>query len=98
MQLTLHATRRTPHGAPRLVQAMPAWQMKTRHAPSRHCKDARVYGHTTTAMPGIEYTSPIEYTPVSAPSSLPPPFFPALSRNRLKLYAGEGARGPSPPN
>ena len=24
--------------------------VKTRRAPSRHCRDARVYGHTTTAM------------------------------------------------
>ena len=46
MKLTLHATRRTPHGASRLVQAMPAWLVKTRHAPSRHGRDARVYSHT----------------------------------------------------
>ena len=26
--------------------------------PSRHCRDARVYGHTTTAMHDIEYTPP----------------------------------------
>ena len=38
------------HGVPRLVQAMPAWSGKTRRVPSRHCRDARVYGHTTTAM------------------------------------------------
>ena len=50
MQLTLHATRRTPHGASRLVLAMSAWSVKTRRAPSWHCRDARVYGHTTTAM------------------------------------------------
>ena len=36
MQLTLHATRRTPHGASRLVQAMSAWSVKPQHAPSRH--------------------------------------------------------------
>ena len=42
MQLTLHETRRTPHGASRLVLAMSAWSLKTRRAPSRHCKDARV--------------------------------------------------------
>ena len=50
MQFTLHATRRTPHGAWRLVQAMPAWLLKTRRAPSWHTRDARVlwsydYGH-----------------------------------------------------
>ena len=56
MQLTLHATRRTPHGASRLVLAMSAWSVKTRRAPSRHCRDARVYGHTTTAMHDNEYT------------------------------------------
>ena len=57
MQLTLHATRPTPHGASRLVQAMPVWSVKTRRAPSRHGRDARVYGHTTTVMHG-------EYTPL----------------------------------
>ena len=50
MQFTLHATRRTPHGASRLVQAMSACLVTTRRAPSRHSRDARVYGHTTTAM------------------------------------------------
>ena len=30
---------------------MPAWSVETRRAPpSRHCRGARVYGHTTTAM------------------------------------------------
>ena len=47
---TIHATRRTPHGASRLVQAMSAWLVKTRRTPSRHGRDARVYGHMTTAM------------------------------------------------
>ena len=50
MQLTLHATGRTPHGASRLVLAKSAWSVKTRRAPSRHCRDGRVYGHTTAAM------------------------------------------------
>ena len=48
MQLTLHATRPTPHGASRLVQAMPAWWVKTRRAPSRHCRGARAYDLTST--------------------------------------------------
>ena len=56
IQLTLCATRRTPHGALRLVQATPAWSVKTRRAPSRHCRGARVSGHTTTAMNDIECT------------------------------------------
>ena len=42
--------RRTPHGTSCLVQALSAWLGKTRRAPSWHSKDARVYGHTTTAM------------------------------------------------
>ena len=50
MQFTVHATRRTPHGASRLVLAMSAWLVKTQRAPSRHSRNARVYGHTTTAM------------------------------------------------
>ena len=58
MQLTLHATSPTPHGASRLVQAMPACSVKTRRAPSRHCRDARAYGHTSTAMHDNEYTTP----------------------------------------
>ena len=38
--------------------AMSAWSVKTRRAPSRHCRDARVYDHTTTAMHDVEYTLP----------------------------------------
>ena len=52
MRLTLHATRQTPDGASRLVQAMPAWLVKTRRAPSRHCRDATVHVHDN------EYTPP----------------------------------------
>ena len=33
-----------------MLQAMSAWSVKTRRVPSRHCRDARVYGHTTTDM------------------------------------------------
>ena len=58
MQLSLHATRQTPHSASRLVQAMSDWSVKTRRAPPRHCRDARIFGHTTTAMHEIEYTAP----------------------------------------
>ena len=36
--------------------AMSAWSVKTQRAPSRHCRDARVYGDTTTAMHGNECT------------------------------------------
>ena len=41
---------RTPHGTSRLLQAIPAWSVKTRHAPPRHYMDARVYDRTTTVM------------------------------------------------
>ena len=50
MQFALHAIRRTLHGASRLEQAMSAWLVKTRRDPSRHSRDARVYGPTTTAI------------------------------------------------
>ena len=53
MKLTLHATRRTPHGASRLVHAMPARSVKTRQAPFRHCGDARDDGYAWN-----EYTPP----------------------------------------
>ena len=56
--LPLLATRQTPHGASRLVQAMSGWSAKTRRAPSRHFRGARVYGHTTTAMHDREHTPP----------------------------------------
>ena len=39
----MHATRRAPHGASCLAHVMSAWSVKTRHAPSHHCGDARVY-------------------------------------------------------
>ena len=41
-----------------LVQAMSAWSVKTRCAPSQHCRDARVYGHTTTAMRNMSTPPP----------------------------------------
>ena len=68
MQFILHSTRRTPDGASRLVQAMPAWLVKTRRAPSQHSRDARVYGHTTTVMHKLS-TLP----PPPPPSQPPPP-------------------------
>ena len=58
MQLTLHATRRTHHGASRLVLAMSAWSVKTRRAPSRRCKGARFYGHETAAMHDVSISPP----------------------------------------
>ena len=58
MQLILHATRRTPHGASCLVLSMSAWSVETRRTPSRHCSDAGGYAHTTTAMRDNEHTPP----------------------------------------
>ena len=60
MQITLHATRPTPHGASRLVQAMAACSLRTRRAPSRHCRDARVYGNTT--QPYMTMSTPLPST------------------------------------
>ena len=48
-------------------QCLPG-RWKTRHSPSRHCRDARVYGYTTTAMHETEHISPIE-----GPAPPPPP-------------------------
>ena len=39
---------------------MPICSGKTRRAPSRHCGDARVCGHTTTATHGMSTPSPIQ--------------------------------------
>ena len=66
MQLTLHAPRRTPHTASRLVLAMSASSVKTRRAPSQHCRDAWVHGHTTTAMHDNEYPPHLPPTTVRA--------------------------------
>ena len=63
MLLTLHVSRRTPHGASRLVHAESAWSIKTRHAPSRRRRDAMAYGHTTMSMHDIEMVN--EITPQS---------------------------------
>ena len=52
------APRQHAYGASRLVQAMSAWLVKTRRAPSWHSRDARVYGHTTTVMHKLSTTPP----------------------------------------
>ena len=79
MQFTLHAARRTPHGASRLMQAMSAWLVKTRRAPCRHNRDARVYVHTTTTMHKLSThlaphpPSPLQPTGIDSSYSLNPP-------------------------
>ena len=69
-------------------QAMAAWLVKTRRAPSRHSRDARVYGHTATAMhklstpphPPYRRTPPhsLAVPPLLPPSSPPPLPLPPL--------------------
>ena len=74
LSLTLHATRRTPHGASRVVQALSAWSVTTRHTPFRYCRDARVYvySHTTTTTHDNAYTTAaLLPDPTRA---VPPPF------------------------
>ena len=69
MQFTFHATRRTPHGGSTLEQAMCAWLVKTRRAPSRHSRDERVYGQTTMAVHKLRTPPPPRCYPT-------PPGFP----------------------
>ena len=69
------------HSLPsRLVQAMSAWLVNTRRAPSRHRRDARVYGHTTTAMHKLSTPPP------------PPPLQPTSSRRALSAPSPEHPR------
>ena len=62
-----HSPNKTSRFASRLVQAMPAWSVKTRRAPSRNCRDARVYDHTTTAMHGVSTPAPLPTRDIDAP-------------------------------
>ena len=91
MLLTLPATSRIP----RLMPAKSSWSAKTRRSPSRHCKDARVYGHNvaTTAIHANDNT------PLRPPCRLPRPCDLLVSRcssntvlvttfNRYKLSLG----------
>ena len=84
MQFTLHATRRTPHGASLLVQAMSSWLVKTRRAPSRHSRDTRVYGHTTTAMHKLCTPPPPPPPPPHTPP--PPPHLKSKSARIMNAY------------
>ena len=58
MQLTLRATRRTPHGASRLVQAMSVWSMKPDmlRPGIEEVRGSMIF--TTTSMHDVEYTPP----------------------------------------
>ena len=91
-----HATRRPPHGASRLVRAMSAWLVKTRRAPSRHNRDARVYGQTTTAMHKLSTPSPPPPPLVITKTlltSLPVPeqaLISSINRSLRLLFVAEG--------
>ena len=63
------------HSAPRAFckQAMSAWSLEARRAPPRHCRCARVYGHTTTAMHDNEYTTPTTTPTLTTPPTSRPP-------------------------
>ena len=83
-----HATSRTPHGAARVVLAMSAWSVKTRRAPSRHCRDAKVYGHATTAMHDDEHTTPPRYLGTACDYMLSWSWY-ILTQPVLLLYCNE---------
>ena len=88
-QLTVHPVCDSPNTsrASRLVQAMSALLMKTRRAPSRHSRDARVlrsydYGHAQT-----EHTHPHAHASI-CPPSLPLSITPFLcSQPKLTVVA-----------
>ena len=69
--------------ASRLVQAMSAW-LKARRPSSRHSRDARVYGHATTAMHKLSTPHPTPSLP-SAPPFPPCPPSPHLSTPRARF-------------
>ena len=81
MQLTLHATRRTPHGDSRLVHAVFTWSVKTRRAPSRRCRDARVYTamHETSTPPTPHPPNSLSRSPLSP---VPRPLCPNRSQKK----------------
>ena len=92
MQVTLHATRRTPHGASPLVQSNVCLVGETRPAPSRHSRDATVYGHTTTVMHKLStpppFPPPHPAPPFQPPAPPPPPLNnPALPSPVIRLTA-----------
>ena len=89
----LHATRLTPHDAAPLVHAMSAWSVKTRRAPSRHCRmrgsyHSNSYGHTTTVMREMSTPPPVRLPP---PHPAPRLFIsvPSLYGDRLSRTASQ---------
>ena len=66
---------------------MSAWSVKCRRAPSRHCWDARVYGHTNTDMPDISTLHPHGVGLCSRPSAGVRGFALLAHENVLKVRA-----------
>ena len=60
------------HANSQMAQAMSAWAVKTRRAPSRHCRNARVYDCKTTAMHEMTTPPPPEAPPEPFPTTRPP--------------------------
>ena len=56
-----------------MLQAKSAWSMKIRRDPCRHCRYARVYGHTTTVVRDVKHTHPTRLRPCVRMSTPPPP-------------------------
>ena len=67
---------------------MPTWLVKTRRAPSRQSRDARVYGHTTTAMHKLNTPPPPPY--LSHGSTLD-----AWCADPIKVRVGRTRLGPT---
>lgn len=58
MKLTLHAARRIPHRPLLLVLEISSWSLTTQRGRPWHCRNATVYGYTTTSMHDNEHTPP----------------------------------------
>ena len=77
------------------IKTMSTWLVKTRRAPSRHSRDARVNGHTTTVMHKLSTPSPPHPMNVyTLPKLLPlnPPPAPTPPPNPFVLTVVAGVR------
>ena len=86
-----------PPPASRLVmQAMPAWSVKTRRGPSRHCGDARVYGNIYDYT-GMHNRTTLPPTPSVCPPSLHP-LYPSVAARQFgghRYRGGQSQRQPT---
>ena len=76
----------TLHGASRLVLMMSAWLVKSRRAPSRRRRDARAYGHTTTAMHDNEYIPPRPSFKINTPEPNTKIMMPTSKSEKWRYY------------